>query len=670
MALMKASPQTHRLRWQPQLQALGWWRALPLSALGTAAALLTLVIGMLLAYRQPMEIVIQVGRSTSWPFVEGFFAAEKDDARGLRWRWSEAAATIGAPYAGRVSSLTLRFNGEQNGPPLTVQAAGGPPLVLPSRVGWQTLALPITDGRLHWERIASPLIRLETTARQRSVEDTRPLGVAVAEARLQVLPGPPPPALVALLLATLVLSMGLLAVLRVPLPWLFGCLIAVLLSLLLASPFWRLYLTAYAGRLVWVLLLAGGLYGGLRWGLPRLWQVLGVRVSLPTTRLLIGLVLLHFVLRFGALSYPLTYSSDLYGHVKRANIAASGQLLRLFLPEPERAPVQWGVSVAVPYSPFYYYVGGLLVRLFPFFPPILVIDAFSALVEAATPLLLAILLLCYGLGARAAVWTTALYGLVPFGYLATVGWALFPTMLGQSLALGALALAATWFPERPSRRVLRWQIVLLTLAFVAYLTALTFLAQAWVVLLLISMFWYRQAVRPLLITGLAAGLGALILYYGWQAPALIGQALPALEAKAGGEGVGMARGMIGPLAFGEFLWERLEKWFPWLLTLPALLGLALLTVRPRRRVLLALVVAWCSIYPPFMLLDRFLPLLDKPQFHMLPALALLAGIGAAGLARRGRVARLVPLSLALLLGWQLYGLIVQVVIWNYGNLKF
>lgn len=664
-----ASPQTERLLWQPGLRALPLRRLNAGPAISAGLLALLLLVGSLLAYARPLTLAIPVGRSLSWPFVEGFFAAERNDTTGEHWRWTEGIAVIGAPYAGSVTAVELRLNGEQGGPPVTLTVAGAPPLTLQPRVGWQMLRLPLRDQAVSWDAGGAPLLQIATEARVRP-GDPRALGVAVGEATLLTRPSAPPLGLLLALLGTLVMTSGLLATLRLPYAWLAGCVLALLASLALASPDWRLYLTVYAWRGFALVLLCWGLYG-LAWlALPRLWRAAGLSVGADFTRALAALMVLHFATRYGARSYPLAYASDLYGHVKRANLAANGEVLRLFLPEADRAPVQWEAAVAVPYSPLYYYVTGLLVWLLPF-EPILILDAFSALIEAALVPLLAILLLRYGLGRRAALWAGLLVGFVPFGYVAAVAWAVYPTLLGQWLALAALAVAACWYPGRASRRQMRWQVGVMTAAFVAYLTALAFLGTAWATLLAISAAYYRRATRALLVSGTLAGLLALALYYGWQVPALLGQAIPALQAKAADLGsVGIARGMLGPLAFTEFLWERFVKWYPWRLLLPAALGLALLALTPKRRALLALVLAWCSIYPPFMLLDRVLPLLDKPQLHLLPAIALLAGVGAAAFARKGRRASLVPLALALLLAFEVAQLALQIVVEMYGRQKF
>jgi hypothetical protein len=663
-----ASPRTQRLRWQPVPRPL-LWRGSMAALLGPATLVLLLLAGSALAYARPLTISIPIGRSVSWPFVEGFFAAERNDSTGARWRWTESVATLGAPYVGPVTSLSLRLNGEQGGPPLTLSVAGAAPLTIEPRVGWQTLTLPVHEGAVSWDRDTAPLLRIATAARVRP-GDPRALGVAVSEATLSVRPGRVPLALLGPLLAALLLTGALLQAMRLPRPWLVGCALALLAALALALPGVRLYLTVYVWRLLALVVLCWGLWGASLWVLPRIWRAAGLRAAEGITRGLAALMVLHFAARFGARSYPLAYASDLYGHVKRANLAADGQVLRLFLPAAERAPVQWEAAIAVPYSPFYYYVTGLLVWLLPF-EPILILDAFSALVEATLPVLLAVLLMRYGLGGRSALWAGALVGLVPFGYVAAVAWALYPTLLGQWLALAALAAAACWYPGRASPRQARWQTGIMTAAFVAYLTALTFLGTAWATLLAISAIWYRRAVRPLLACGVGAGLLALALYYGWQLPALLEQAIPTLRAGGGaGEGVGIARGALGAGEFVEFLWERFARWYPWRLLVPAALGLALLALNARRRALLALIVAWCSIYPPFMLLDRFLPLLEKPQLHLLPAVALLAGLGAAALARKGRRAWLVPLALVGLLGWEVLQLGIQIVVELYGRQKF
>lgn len=616
---------------------------LPLAGAGLAT--LTLLLGCVLAYLQPLTITIPVGRSLAWPFIAGFHATERNP-QNVGFRWTTAESAIGAPFAGNVTGVALRLNGEATTPPLTIAVAGSRPLTIVPRTGWQTIALPVRDGGRDWQR-GNPLLAIDAVASRRGT-DPRLLGVAVAEATLTISPSAPPPTLVGLLLASMLLLGGLLRSLRLPAPWALCTALALLAALALANSATRLYLTVFAWRLLGLLLLSWCLYGLGLLLLPRLWRAMDLTVSRRTTNALAGIVVLAFGLRFGGMSYPLNFISDIRFILARARMVREGRLLELFLPNPSLTPVQWNMDVTVPRSPLFYILTAPLTYLAEPWPALSMM-ALSSAVDALAVLLVAVLVLQAGGGQRSALLAALLAAVLPLGLVLAVSWGVYTTLLAQCLMLLAFA---TWLHLRPRLHERRSQLLLagvFTLAYLSYPTAVLFLGLTWA--LLLGWCWRRDpAAGPTLRAGLLAAAAALLLYYGWHVPEIVGRTLPKMgERLAGGNDSLSLNDLVGPI------WPPLRQWYGWLLVALAGLGAGLLLATPKRGGRVAatgLFAAWGLTYPLLALIDEHVAtLILKQILYVLPLVALLAGLLLGRLATR-RWGWVVALALVALVGWK------------------
>jgi hypothetical protein len=318
--------------------------------------LLALLVGLLTALltgwvlARPWQTTIDVGGLFDSPYLRGFYAAEYSSTHDTSFRWSQPAAVVVIPGAGRAAALDLRLYGGTAGGPLTLDA-GGAPFTVDLRPGWQHVRLLPRPGP--WS--GDVVVQLDAPP-QTSAADVRARGVVLAQVGVSGRGAPPGQVVLLGLSAALATLLAGWAVRR---QW-FGLLVGLALALGSAAVLafdqgsLRLLLTSYSGRLLGVLVL-GGL---LALGAARLLALLNrrglLRLRVPTQRALAAVALLAFLLRFGAMAYPLNHNSDLPFILGRTWMIREGQFLPLFLPNPQLTPVQWEVDVTIPRSPFYY----------------------------------------------------------------------------------------------------------------------------------------------------------------------------------------------------------------------------------------------------------------------------------------------------------------------------
>ncbi len=645
-------------------------------------ALATVLFGVVVvllagvALAQPWQSRVDIGGLYDHPYLHNFHAAEYSREHQTNFRWTRPDAALVLPGAGPLSPLTLRLHGDTPGQTIALDAGYGPTRI-PLRSGWQNIALlprPAAwsgDVRVH---IAAPS--------QQSAADPRERGVVVDTVMMQGRgrDGAVPPAqalfvgvastLAALLAGWVVRRWW--AALAVGAALAGGCL-GVLVA---QGGVWRPLLTDYTGRMV--LVLAGG--GVLVWGVVWLLRLLHRRGGVPTAphvrRWLAGAALLSFLLRFGGMAYPLTFISDIRFTMARATMVREGQLLKLFLPNPSLTPLQWETEATVPRSPLYYILTAPLTAL-PGHADRLAMMAFSSAIDALAVVCVALLLLKAGRSGHTALLAALLAAVMPLGLELLVSWGLFPTLLAQCLVLLAMVVWLVVYPRLhtwPARAVL---CAALTLAAVAYPTALLFLGTTWLLLVVLLALRRDAAARPALWAGMMAASLALLLFYGWHIPASLETTLPMLAERldegagsGGGDGGG---GGVSLLTLVRVVWEPLRAKYGLLVLGMAVGGAALLAVSRRPPIrsvpLHMLLLAWGLTSVPMALASAYVvTFILKDVLYLLPLLALLGGVLLAGLARR-RVGVLVVAVLVALVAWEGLLLELHAIVYGFAQLK-
>ncbi len=661
----------------PAAAAYRWLRAASLRpglcqrALG-AALLLGLVAALLAAaaLARPWASRIDVGGLFDSPYLRDFHRVEYSETHQLDFRWSLPESALVLPGAGPLAPLELRlYGGDAEGMTIHLDTGSGPaPIDL--RPGWQRIALlPRPDG---W----SGDVRVAIQApRQVSEEDERIRGVALDSIALAGRAGMPPPGQAILLGLSTALAV-LLAAWAARRVW-SGALVGVALAigsaavLALDDGAWRLLLTAYSGRLLLVLLPGGLLALGIRWLLDRLAARGIISAAAQTRHALAAVALLAFLLRFGALAYPLNHNSDLPFILGRTWMVREGRLLTLFLPNPSLTPVQWEYDITIPRSPFYYIITTPVTYLPGRSGDELGMMAFSSAVDALSVICIAILILYAGGSGRAAAMGAFLAAVLPFALMIIVSWGVFPTLLAQCFSLLAMIIWLKVWPHLHQRWAQLLLAASLALAFLAYPTALVFLGTTGALFLLLLALRRDRAALPTLAAALLALVVVTLLYYGWHLPALITKSLPTVFGDvagdtAGGETVFTLRRTL------DGLWLQLyAKYGPLVLGLAAGGGLLLAVGRLSRRADYSrlLLLAWCLTYIPFALADEYVvTLILKQLMYILPALAILGGLLLGQLARRRRGA-IVACTILALVCWQGLLLELDAIVHAFAQLK-
>jgi hypothetical protein len=405
---------------------------------------------------------------------------------------------------------------------------------------------------------------------------------------------------------------------------------------------WRLTLTDYTGRLVLVLAAGALLARGVEGGLSLLSRRGLVALGDGTRRALAAAALVAFLLRFGGMAYPLNFISDLRFSMARASMVREGEFLELFLPNPALTPVQWETDATIPRSPFYYVLTAPLTAL-PGDTDQLAMMAFSSGADALAVVLVGLLVLGAGGSRRAAVLAALLAGVQSLGVLAAMSWGIFPTLLAQALVLLAMVV---WVRVRPHlNRRGAWVLftAALALAYLAYPSALLFLGLTWAILVVLLALRRDPAVLPTFRAGVVAGILALLLFYGWHIPALVGETFPLLLERLSDKapGGGALSLSLGPLL--NPAWVPLRDKYGFLLLGPAVGGAALLasarlgnnppTGSEATKDTGAgsgaplLLLAWGLSYPLLALMNTYVvTFILKHVLYLLPALAVLAGL--------------------------------------------
>jgi hypothetical protein len=642
------------------------------SGVSLKTALLAGTLFLLLAVlvlRLPWHASVDVGGLYDHPYLRQFYPAEYSREHRLDFRWSRPDAALVLPGAGRLAPLTLRLHGDESGTPVLLDAGSGP-VEVTLRHGWQHISLL---PRQHaWS--GDVLVNISAPPQpQHNADDERERGVVLDRIDVQGVPGTFPPGQAVLIGGSVVLAVVLAG-------WAFrrawvgvaaGCALGTGCLVVLGwhGGAWRLMLTDYTGRLV--LVLASG--GVVAWGIRRVLALLAQRgiltLARPLQHHLAAIALLAFLLRFGGMAYPLNFISDIRFTMARATMVREGELLKLFLPNPSLTPLQWETEATIPRSPFYYILASPLTAL-PGNADRLAVMGLSSAIDALAVVLVGVIV-CYAGGSSwAAALAAVLAAALPFGLELVMSWGLFPTLLAQCLVLLAMVV---WLRLRPHLHR-RGAVALLTAAFVlaylAYPTALLFLATTWLILVLLLALRRDSASIPTLVAGVGAALLALLLFYGWHIPSMFTETLPVLVGRLSQSDP--VRGDINLAGLTDPLWKPLLARYGVLVMVLALSGGVLIgagRASAATRYAHLLLLAWVLTYPPMALMsEHIVTFILKDVLYMLPAIAVLCGLFLGKLARY-RGGRAVAAVILALVVWEGVRLELHAIAYAFYQLK-
>lgn len=635
-----------------------------ISALGTGL-LATLVIALVLL--PSWYTRIDVGGLFDSPYLKNFHKTEYSSEHEVSFRWSRPEAALILPGVGKLSSLELRLHSNTTGLPLRLYD-GNREISFEVRNGWQhVLLLPE-----HTVWSGDVTIHMAIPA-QVSPDDPRERGIVLDTITLHGQEG-------TFLLGPAILFGLCIAMVTILMIWLSqrvwaGILVGILLISIVVTALsvqqgnYRLFITNFSERLLLVLVCANLLAVGLASLLARLAEQGIVSLSVSGRRALVSAALIAFVIRFGAMAYPLTYISDIWPIMNRAQMVRDGELMTLFFPNRALTPFQWDMDVTIPRSPFYYIITSPL-TLLPGHGSYLAMMAFSSAVDALAVVLVAVLVLHTGGSGRAAALAALLAGIVPLGLQLVASWGIFPTLLAQCLVL---LVAVLWLFLRPQLHQFQtgviWTVVL-TLAYLAYPTALVFFGISWLCLLMLLILRRDSSTVPTLLAGMAAASLAMIFFYGWHIPAFVSETLPEIAGKLqGGSLMGDTPSIFEIV---DSLWVPLYATYGLLLLGLALGGVLLVissTLHTQTIYTSILLLAWCAAYPPLALVDRYIAtLILKHILYVLPILAIFGGLFLGKLVQR-RWGNAVAGALLGLIFWETLLLGFEIIVYAYPQLK-
>jgi hypothetical protein len=629
------------------------------------------VIAMAIVLSRPWQSLIDIGDVYDHPFVRNFYTREYSSEHEASFRWTQRSSVLVFPGVGDLAPLSMRVHGDYPGMTITVDGGTGEvPIAL--RSGWQHIALlPKPPSSGHWwsgDRLLSITAPVQT-----SIEDERERGVVVDMVTLSGQRGTFPlgqPLLLGLITALATVMAGWArASMRVGGG--VGIVSAVMLVVVLS---WERgvflpFVTVFSGRFALViatsLVLGVGLQYFLRWLAAK--HVIPQTEWLPRALAVAGVV--AFLLRFTGMAYPLTFISDIRFSMARASMVWEGDLLDIFLPNPALTPVQWDMDVSIPRSPLYYIITSPLTAL-PGNGDRLAMMAFSSGIDALSAIVIGIMLLRMGMGGRSAVVGALLTGILSFGVLTAMSWGLFPTLFAQCWVLVAMT---TWLYLRPRLHHRQpWLIVTaaLTIAYLAYPTALLFLGLTWGWLVILLALRRDPATLPTLWATITAIVLALLLFYGWHLPAMLGKTLPTMLERVAARGGGGEPLQLDRI-IGALWVQPYDKYSVFVLGAAAG-GLLLLFAHhlpPHTRDGRRMVVAWLATYPLLAWASAFVvTFILKDVLYLLPLLALLSAVLFGKLLRRRR-GKIVVGAVLLSLLWQTLSIEMHAVVYGFEQLK-
>ncbi len=454
--VVKPREATRRQAWR--------WRG-DLVALVLLAA--GVVWGLLLVYRVPQPLDLDIGGSHARAYLRGFDNPEKNES--YTYAFSHERAQVFLPGAGGgYWEAVLRFDGWR--------PAGTPP-------GWVNLSA--NDASLTWTpttglrsyHLLAPAthgdldLRLATNAFPAGANDPRLLGIPLDRVTAHALQ-PAAPLRAALLILALAIGLYTLGRRLALGPTVSAVLVLVLVSLALwGITHARLLITV--GLVRWLVVVAG-LHASL-WPLRKLVRVIYERAAAPLSEgeefWLWRIFAMSTLVKLGGILYPHAIIFDQAAHVLRMNWILDGRFLELYQPGYTS---YMGDTVGLgggqfPYSPLWY----LIVVPFHFLGLSLAdaTNGLSALMDVSKLFPIHLITRITLRSRRTALFAAALYNLIPMPYF-MLSWGNYPTQFGLWASLLATAFLVVNYNQfargfRARRTFLIWA-GLMALAILSY----------------------------------------------------------------------------------------------------------------------------------------------------------------------------------------------------------
>ncbi|HUS16468.1 MAG TPA: hypothetical protein VM536_15835 [Chloroflexia bacterium] len=664
------------------------WLALGARVLRERPLWLAVAIGLLalaLAYQSPRPLLVDMGGPYDNAVAAGFYAPEQQ--AGATFRWSGAQSTVRLRGLGRplgAAAVVVRLQLSSGRPagspavPVTVRANGHALPVLQVGPGSASYDLAVAPALID----ASGDLRLDLTAPTfQPPGERRPLGFLCDFVLVAPVLGPVLPAPVQLLwlLVAAALIYGLLRAAWIGARAAGALTTGFLLVAAVVIAGQRLLLTAFTGRLAATLVLALLVTILAETGTRALARAAGWRgaSALPEWAWagLRGLVALGVALKVGGLLYPESFIIDAYFHLKyityMQEFFAGGRDWEQYFGRSLALAVmpraEWGSARAfVPYSPAFYVLAAPLGWLS--MPLTITVPALSGVLGALqVPM---VFLLGVGLGgptaaraARVGLAAAAVLAFVPALFLLQQ-WGNWPTLLSLWAVTAWVAFTALFW--RAFLRPAVWvaSTVLLAATILSYLVTALYTG-IFLGLLLVAGWVFAPADRrrwaALAVSGVAAAILSLLVYYGQYVDDVLGSTLPTFGSAI------QEQGKLTTLrpALGEFFTGHLAGAMSSyaLIVLYGLAGAGTLLLLGRRvgwlpwqRIWLGV---WLLTFPLFTAADFYVDQALKEFWFALPAVAVVAGAWLVAVAARGRAGSLLVAAVGAVLVWQ------SLILWGF-----
>lgn len=625
------------------------------------AAIAALVVGVAYQARPPLRLAIGDEVSDKG-VVHGFYADERREGDGRRFRWTRGSASIALPAWGAGPyRLAVEMGAPLNPEPIATIVVNGQPVLTARLSGDFQRHEAIIPAEL---AASGDLIIGIDSPTFSPPNDRRRLGVVVHAVELTPLgtaPVWPPPAALAMTVGLALLALATLAVAG----WGTRAAATGALTLTLAVGALlvgaRLLIVPVLGELLGLGLLALGVTVVLRLGLAAANHWLGWRVPAGEQRWLLTIVAAALLIRLAATLHPQMDVIDIGFHVNRfTDVAERGQL---FL---KIRSAEWGGRETV-YSPAAYIA--MLPLSWLIDDTHRMVRFFTALLETSRALLVFALARWVSERGRAALLATLLFVSLPLAVL-PFSWGITSNLFGEWWATALLlALTIAWRDlHRP--RALAVATALALLALLAHPGDLL-LTGAFLALLTLGLagraLWRRgdlaaghsRRAGAVALVALVASLLAFGLFYRVDAPAMLAQGAATLSGRLSGESatdaprrwrvsgsvddksLGMGAAYVTSLAevplagVRGFAREAWAYYWGWPL-LAAAAGWVALGGSERGRAFRRLSATWVATAALFALVGLLLNLYVRYSLFLLPVVATLAGVALDRLAARGR----------------------------------
>lgn len=616
---------------------VGWWGQ---DALYAGLIVLWMVIGLIVAYRVPQPLQVDLGSSYARAYTRGFDKRETNE--NYTYSFTGEHAQIFIPGAGGGSfATTLRFDGTR---PAGVEPArvflgndqAGVTFHPPATLRMYHVLLPATAGDIDYQITANPF--------RAGGNDPRILGVPIDRLDAQPITHVPPLRAGLILLA---LVLGLYALARRlafrPGP-------AALLALVIASI--ALYGLMHARMLItvglvrWLVVLAGLhlLLWPLRAALGFLYRRSNIELARGEEIWLARIFAAATLVKLGGILYPHIIIFDEPAHVLRMQMILDGRFLELYRPGYTS---YMGDTVGLgsgqfPYSPLWY----LIVVPFHFIGLSLkdASNGLSALMDVSKLIPIHMIVRATIGSRRPALMAAAFYHLLPMP-LFLLSWGNYPTQFGLWASLIATAFLVVNYRRFEGRRMFIAWVAFMALAILSYTVLGVFAVTLFGLIALLGLAQRdgRGLRRLRFIVGgmIVAELFCFAIYHVQFAGPILRDTLPAvlsgtaerLDAPLDASAEARVNAAANFAANNQFTVNH----FTSLGLLLAAGGLLVLVLEPRARRWWPVWGAWIGVFVLYSLVSAYVAdMVLKHVFYIMPLIAIAIGMLCDRWWRRGR----------------------------------